>query len=74
MITQEDSNVGSIKMEMDECLACMTTEADTTWMPCGHCSMCLECSRNLLSNNSKCPLCKKEPTHILKLKKEKKKR
>ena len=55
---------------MDDCIACMSSEADTTWMPCGHCSMCLPCSRqSLRSNNPKCPLCKKVPTHILKLKK-----
>lgn len=55
---------------MGDCIACMSCKSDATYMPCGHCSLCLECSRTLLIKSTQCPLCKKEATHILKLRKE----
>lgn len=43
----------------EECVACMDNKADAVWQPCGHCTLCEPCMKQILANKvTTCPLCK----------------
>jgi hypothetical protein len=43
----------------------MDSKADAVWQPCGHCTLCESCMRQMLNNQvSTCPLCKAQPSQI----------
>lgn len=49
----------------------MNSAAETVWRPCGHCILCNKCMNDLIAtDNIRCPLCKTNPTEIVKLSKK----
>jgi len=50
------------KQPQAECTICMDAKPDQTFIPCGHCVCCEECSSKLTS----CPLCRKKITQKVK--------
>jgi len=46
------------KNEDMTCKVCMMHEADTLFMPCGHCVTCSSCADELQARNSRCPMCR----------------
>ncbi len=46
------------KNEDMTCKVCMIHEADTLFMPCGHCVTCSSCANEIQSRNARCPMCR----------------
>lgn len=55
----------------EECIVCMSAEANVAWMPCGHLTLCEKCCMNLLKTRiTNCPICKDKPAKIYKISRE----
>lgn len=50
------SNAG-IQNESMTCVVCYINDRNTALFPCGHAQTCLQCTRNIMTTNKRCPLC-----------------
>ena len=44
--------------EEKRCCVCLCNEKKTIFIPCGHLSCCLTCTKAIIKKDSKCPVCK----------------
>lgn len=48
------------------CITCLSSRIQTVFIPCGHASLCLSCSKRLISS-LKCPICNLEIERVNRL-------
>ena len=49
------------------CVICMNSPKTHAFIPCGHKCVCKKCGESCIDDNSKCPLCRKKTTGIIKI-------
>jgi len=56
-----------IQDDRELCKICLVTNIDTVSVPCGHRSMCYDCSKDIMASNSKtCPICRARIQQVVK--------
>ena len=62
--TNNNNNVASKKKE---CIVCCSSEVVAALVPCGHNFFCMECATKLKTDDSNCPVCQEQVTHVLRI-------
>jgi hypothetical protein len=55
----DDGNVKYEDANTSECVVCLTEPRAIAVLPCGHLCLCETCTNSLITQGSKCPLCRK---------------
>eukprot|EP01012_Entosiphon_sulcatum_P006376 TRINITY_DN1299_c0_g1_i1.p1 TRINITY_DN1299_c0_g1~~TRINITY_DN1299_c0_g1_i1.p1 ORF type:complete len:334 (-),score=44.68 TRINITY_DN1299_c0_g1_i1:20-1000(-) len=50
------------------CVVCISSERDTTLMPCAHMCLCAECADQLRRQTNRCPICRTNVTNLIQVK------
>lgn len=68
MYQHAPSQNSSMMQDEDQklCKICLVTNIDTVSIPCGHRSMCNECSQGIMRGNKQCPICRAKIQQIVK--------
>ncbi|EFC43563.1 predicted protein [Naegleria gruberi] len=66
-IYQQSTNDHHHEEEENLCVVCMSEEANTVVLPCGHMSLCEGCATALKEQTNKCPICRQKVESAIKL-------
>eukprot|EP01127_Copromyxa_protea_P018313 TRINITY_DN5733_c0_g1_i2.p1 TRINITY_DN5733_c0_g1~~TRINITY_DN5733_c0_g1_i2.p1 ORF type:complete len:421 (-),score=75.90 TRINITY_DN5733_c0_g1_i2:84-1346(-) len=68
VVTKKDESEDSEKTEDDSCKVCFDNPINTCIIPCGHLSVCLDCSQAIMASTRKqCPICQVDIAQIVKI-------
>ena len=49
------------------CSICISTRVSTILLPCRHLCVCFDCSKNLVTQTNKCPICRNKITNLVRI-------
>ena len=61
-----ESNCSSLAKDM-VCSICLQAERDYAFIPCGHLCVCRDCAVCVACTDSRCPICRRDSTHVMKI-------
>ena len=56
---EENAKIQAADKHVGSCAICFEAPRTHIFVPCGHCCACKLCSKKVMSNNKKCPICNK---------------
>lgn len=67
---QSSSNNDFLPRNFDSetnCIICIERQGSILFLPCQHCCLCPDCTKQYVKQSSKCPLCRAEIVEIMSL-------
>lgn len=65
--TLSDSSDLSASCSKESCVICLQSKREYAFVPCGHFCICGDCSVGVANIDGRCPICRREATHLMKI-------
>ena len=60
-------NESESALQNSSCIVCLQSKREYAFVPCGHLCICRDCSVCIANLDSRCPLCRCNATHVMKI-------
>ena len=65
--SKTDKNSNLYPAEDSSCIICLQSKREYAFVPCGHLCICNDCSICVANLDSRCPICRCDATHVMKI-------
>ena len=49
------------------CIICLQSQRDYAFVPCGHLCICKDCAISVANLDDRCPICRSNATHVMRI-------